>query len=177
MLSLLPINLLRFIALLAVQVLIFSTINLGASLGPYVNIFVYPLFILLLPFSTPTWLLMILGFATGLSLDFFLGSWGMHAATCLLIAYMRPSLISIITPKGAEFEVEPNIYLQGFTWFLIYAGLATIIHTTFYFIIESWTFYNVFILFARILISSVFSVLFMMMFLYLFTPTRKRRMA
>src|SRR3954465_6749323 len=110
MFSRIPINILRFIALLSVQVLIFSKLNLGPSLSPYVCPFVYPLFILLLPFGTPQWLLMILGFVTGLVLDFFLGSLGMHAASCLLIAYLRPYLISIITPKGAEFEVEPNIY-------------------------------------------------------------------
>ena len=173
MFSLIPLNILRFIALLAVQVLIFSNI----TFSPYICPFVYPLFILLLPFGTPRWLLMILGFVTGLVLDLFLGSLGMHAAACLLIAYLRPFLISIITPKGAEFEVEPNIYLQGFTWFLIYCGLATVIHHTFYFLIESWTFYNLFISIIRILVSSVFSVLFMMMFLFLFTSAKKRRLA
>ena len=173
MFSLIPLNILRFIALLAVQVLIFSNI----TFSPYICPFVYPLFILLLPFGTPLWLLMILGFVTGLVLDLFLGSLGMHAAACLLIAYLRPFLISIITPKGAEFEVEPNIYLQGFTWFLIYCGLATVIHHTFYFLIESWTFYNLFISIIRILVSSVFSVLFMIMFLFLFASAKKRRLA
>jgi rod shape-determining protein MreD len=173
MLSLLPINFLRFVALMAAQILVFSNIKFS----PFINPYVYPLFILLLPFNTPQWLLMILGFATGLLLDFFVGSMGMHAASCLLIAYLRPFLISIITPKGAEFEVEPNINLQGVTWFLIYLGLATIIHHTFYFIIESGTFYNIFISFLRIILSSAFSVLFMMIFLFLFTSSKKRRLA
>lgn len=173
MLSLIPINILRFVALMAAQVLIFSNIKFS----PFINPYVYPLFILLLPFNTPRWLLMILGFATGLTLDLFVGSLGMHAAACLLIAYIRPTLISIITPKGAEFEVEPNINLQGVTWFLIYCGLATLIHHTVYFIIESWTFYNIFIAFLRIILSTAFSVLFMMMFLFLFTSSKKRRLA
>jgi len=173
MLSLVPINLLRFVALLAAQVLIFSNIKFS----PFINPYVYPLFILLLPFGTPRWLLMLLGFATGLSVDLFVGSLGMHAAACLLIAYLRPTLISIITPKGAEFEVEPNINLQGVTWFTIYCGLATFIHHVAYFLIESGTFYNPFILFLRIILSTLFSVLFMMIFLFLFTSSRKRRLA
>ena len=173
MLSLLPINFLRFVALMAAQILVFSNIKFS----PFINPYVYPLFILLLPFNTPQWLLMILGFATGLLLDFFVGSMGMHAASCLLIAYLRPLLISIITPKGAEFEVEPNINLQGVTWFMIYLGLATLIHHTFYFIIESGTFYNIFISFLRIALSSFFSVMFMMIFLFLFTSSKKRRLA
>jgi rod shape-determining protein MreD len=173
MFSLLPINLFRFIALMAVQVLIFSNLHFS----PYINPYVYPLFLLLLPFETPDWLLMLIGFATGLILDFFLGSMGMHAAACVLLAYSRPLLIRLITPKGAEFEVEPNIYLQGVTWFLIYAGLGVLIHHTCYFFIESGTFYNFFIALFRILISSFFSVLFMMIFLFLFTSTKKRRLA
>jgi rod shape-determining protein MreD len=173
MLRLIPINLLRFVALMAAQVLIFSNIKFS----PFVNVYVYPLFILLLPFDTPRWLLLLLGFITGLSLDFFLGSLGMHAAGCLLIAYLRPALISIITPKGADFEVEPNIHLQGATWFLVYCGLATLIHHTCYFMIESWTFYNPLIAVLRIALSSAFSVLFMIIFLFLFTSSKKRRLA
>jgi hypothetical protein len=173
MLSLIPINILRFVALLAAQILIFSNIKFS----PFINPYIYPLFILMLPFATPRWLLMLLGFATGLSVDLFLGSLGMHAAACLLIAYLRPGLISIITPKGAEFEVEPNINLQGTTWFLIYCGITTLIHHTFYFLIESWTFYNPFIAFLRIILSSAFSVLFMMIFLFLFSSSKKRRLA
>jgi rod shape-determining protein MreD len=173
MLSLIPINFLRFVALIAAQVLIFSNIKFS----PFINPYVYPLFILLLPFETPTWLLMILGFATGLTVDLFVGSLGMHAAACVLIAYVRPTLISIITPKGAEFEVEPNINLQGITWFLIYCGLMTLIHHTVYFLIEGWTFYNPFIALLRILLSTFFSVLFMMIFLFLFTSSKKRRLA
>ena len=173
MLSLIPINLLRFVALIAAQVLIFSNIKFSPFISPYV----YPLFILLLPFATPRWLLIILGFVTGLTLDLFVGSLGMHAAACVLLAYLRPSLISIITPKGAEFEVEPNINLQGATWFAIYLGLATFIHHLCYFLIESWTFYNPFISLLRIILSTGFSVLFMMIFLVLFTSSKKRRLA
>jgi rod shape-determining protein MreD len=138
---------------------------------------VYPLFILLLPFETPQWLLMILGFATGLTVDLFSASLGMHAAACLLIGYIRPFLISVITPKGAEFEVEPNINLQGVTWFLIYCGLAVLIHHTVYFLIESWTISNLLISLLRIVLSTVFSVMFMMIFLFLFTSSKKRRLA
>jgi hypothetical protein len=158
---------------MAVQILIFSNIKFS----PFINPYVYPLFLLLLPFETPRWLLLILGFATGLTLDFFLGSLGMHAAACLLLAYVRPLLISVITPKGAEFELEPNIYLQGVAWFGIYCGVATLIHHAFYFIIEGGTFFNIFIALLRIILSTFFSVLFMMIFLFLFTSTKKRRMA
>lgn len=173
MINLLPINLLRFILLMTAQVLVFSNINFS----PFINPYVYPLFLLLLPFETPRWLLMLLGFSTGLLLDVFLGSLGMHAAACVLLGYMRPYLINVITPKGTDFEVAPNIHLQGLGWFSIYIGIAVLVHHTFYFLIESGTFYNLFLSFLKIFFSSVFSVFFMLIFLLLFTPMKKRRLA
>src|SRR5580704_5970719 len=121
MINQIPVNVFRFLLLLLAQALIFSNINFSTFVNPYV----FPLFILLLPFETPRWLMMLIGFFAGLALDIFLGSTGMHAAACLLIGYLRPFLISIITPKGTEFEISPNVYAQGLTWFIVYLGVAT----------------------------------------------------
>src|SRR5690606_20723747 len=116
MINLIPIYTLRFFILLFLQVIFFNRIHLH----PLISIYIYPLFILLLPFGTPRWLLMLLSAAMGLSVDFFSGSLGMHGAAAVLLGYLRPSLISIITPKGTEFEISPNIFLQGLSWFLLY---------------------------------------------------------
>lgn len=171
MISQIPINLLRFFLLLFAQVLIFSNLNFSSFINPYI----FPLFILLLPFETPRWLLILLGFFSGLALDVFLGSKGMHAGAGLLIGYLRPFLISIITPKGTEFEISPNIYAQGVTWFAIYLGVAIAVYLGFYFVIEAATFYNLFFLLLKIILSAIFSVVFMLIFLYLFSSRKKRR--
>ena len=126
MISQIPINFLRFFILLFAQVLIFSNINLSTFINPYI----FPLFLLLLPFETPRWLLVILGFGAGLVLDFFLGSIGMHAAVCLALGFFRPSLINLITPKGTDFEISPNVYAQGVTWFIIYLSRLQLITNT-----------------------------------------------
>jgi len=173
MINQIPINLLRLFLLLMLQVLIFSHINFSAFVNPYV----FPLFILLLPFETPRWLLMLLGFAAGLALDIFLNSTGMHAAACLLIGYLRPFLISIITPKGTEFEISPNIYAQGLTWFVVYLGVATAIYLGFYFLLEAATFLNFFFLLLKTILSTIISVAFMLIFLYLFSSKKVRRFA
>ena len=118
---------------------------------------------------------MVLGFFAGLALDAFVGSVGMHAAACLLIGYLRPFLISIITPKGTEFEISPNIYAQGLTWFIVYLGVATTIYLGFYFLVEAATFFNFFFLLLKIILSVIFSLMFMLIFLYLFSSRTKRR--
>ena len=174
MISQLPINLFRFFLLLMAQVLIFSNIHFS-TYG--VNPYVFPLFILLLPFETPRWMLMLIGMGAGLALDVFLGSMGMHAAACLLIGYLRPFLINVITPKGSEFEISPNVHAQGVAWFIIYLGISMFAYLTFYLFIESATFYNFFIQQLRIVSSTIVSVGLMLIFLFLFSSRKKRRFA
>lgn len=171
MINQIPVNLFRLVLLLLAQMLIFSNINLSSFINPYI----FPLFILLLPFETPRWLLILIGFSSGLLLDFFLGSTGMHAATCLLIGYARPFLINIITPKGTEFEISPNVYAQGLSWFVVYLGITMLVYLSVYFFIEAATFLNFFYMLLKILLSTLVSVSFMLIFLFLFSSKKKRR--
>ncbi len=173
MLNQLPINFIRFALLLLAQILIFSKVNFSIFVNPYV----FPLFILLLPFETPRWLLMLVGFFAGLALDVFLGSTGMHAAAGVLIGYLRPFLINIITPKGTEFEISPNVYAQGLPWFIIYLGVTSLVYLSFYFFIEAATFSGFWLLSAKIIMSTIISVAFMLVFLFLFSSRKNRRFA
>jgi len=171
--SLIPINFLRFVIFIFAQVFFFSTIHIH----PLIDIYVYPIFVLLLPFQVPRWFLMVLGFVIGISIDMLLGTLGMHAAVSVLLGYIRPLLINIITPKGAEFELTPNVYIQGSGWFLIYFSLAYIVSLGAYFIIEAGTFYNLFWLLIKIIVSVFFSVLSSLILIYLFSKDKKRRHA
>lgn len=172
MINQIPVNLFRLVLLLLAQILIFSNINLSSFINPYI----FPLFILfLLPFETPRWLLIAIGFSSGLLLDFFLGSTGMHAATCLLIGYACPFLINIITPKGTEFEISPNVYAQGLSWFVVYLGITMLVYLSVYFFIEAASFLNFFYMMLKILLSTLVSVLFMLIFLFLFSIWKRRR--
>jgi len=111
----------RFIVLLFVQVLILKNINIYP---PYVHIFIYPLFILLLPLKTPHWALLLLGFLMGLCVDMFYDSLGLHAAAGVLIAYARKFVSQILEPRGGyEINDSPNKTDMGFSWFLQYSGI------------------------------------------------------
>ena len=60
-------NTLRFVILVFIQVAILNNIQISGFINPYV----YVLFILLLPFETPNWVLLVLSFFLGLSVDIF----------------------------------------------------------------------------------------------------------
>jgi hypothetical protein len=119
-------NIIRFILFITVQVIVLNTLHLHRFIVPYI----YFLFILWLPFSiTRNWLLVI-GFITGLTMDYFSMQIGVHTAACVLIAYARPFIIGILTPKDeSEFNYrEPSPKAMRWIPYLIYALMLTFLH-------------------------------------------------
>ena len=84
-------NILRFVILLIVQVMVFDNLRLGSYIHPCV----YVLFVLLLPFDTPKWRLLIDAFLIGIAVDIFNGTPGLNAAATVLMAFVRPFIIGI----------------------------------------------------------------------------------
>ncbi|MCP2937499.1 hypothetical protein NK983_32875, partial [Salmonella enterica subsp. enterica serovar Typhimurium] len=79
-------------------------------LGAYVILFPYILFILLLPFETPRLLVMFLAFVTGLVVDMFYDTAGIHAAVCTLIGYSRYYILKVLSPReGYDPGLTPTI--------------------------------------------------------------------
>src|ERR1043166_5543145 len=98
-------NILRFILLVLFQVLVIKNIELGRFINP----FVYVLFIIVLPFETPKWMLLLIPFLTGITIDMFYDTSGMHAAACVFMAYIRPGVLKLFSPRdGYEFGIQPT---------------------------------------------------------------------
>ena len=93
-------NIIRFVLFIFVQVFIlFKIPPLHRFIVPYL----YYLYILWLPFSMSRAGLMSLAFLFGLTLDYFTNTPGLHAAACVLIAYLRPFIVNmLITQEGAD---------------------------------------------------------------------------
>ncbi len=156
MIKVLPRNILRFIFLILLQALVLNNIQFSG----FVNPFIYILFILLLPFETPNWLLIFLGFGLGFSVDLFSHTPGMHASATVFIAFLRPYVLNIIAPRdGYEPGTFPRIFYYGLTWFLKYTLILVLAHHFFLFFIEVFKFEDFIGTTKRILFSSVFSIL------------------
>lgn len=167
-------NFLRFWLLIAVQVLL-NKITLRwwsepAGFPVFIPL-IYPLFILLLPFETPVWMLLIIGFITGLTVDSLMNTGGMHAAAALMIAYLRTNALSALLPRPLnEYPGQgPSVKNLGWVPFLTYAGFLILIHHAVYFSIEMWSLSNVLLLLLKIVASAVTSMLFVIGYLLLFT--------
>ncbi len=162
-------NIIRFIGLLLFQTLILNQVELHGVVNPYI----YPLFILLLPFETPKWALLFLGFAMGISIDFFTNTPGLHAAASVLIAYLRPVVLRLNKPiSGYESFHQPNIGSLGFNWFVFYAGVCITIHHFALFFLESYSFSYFFYTLTKVVASTIMSLIIVIIYQYLFYSKR-----
>ncbi len=130
---------------------------------------------MLLPFSTPKWQLLVLGFAIGLTVDLFTGTPGLHAGATTLMAFSRPSIIKLIS-GNQKFEniTEPNISQLGGLWFFRYALFLVLIHHFALFFLESFSFRLIGQVLLRILLSVPVSIFLIMMIMYIFKSEKKR---
>src|SRR6201996_9048483 len=153
------VNLVRFIILDFLQVFLLKNITLYNLSTPYL----YIMFILLLPFEIPNVLLFALSFALGLTIDAFYDTPGLHAASCVLLAFVRILFISITVQKdGFDNEPEPTLSMMGFRWFFTYIVVLTLFHHFFLFNLEVFRFFDLEYTITRILLSSIFTVFLML---------------
>jgi len=165
-------NIIRFVALVFVQVFLLKNITLYNISTPYP----YILFILLLPFETPNVLLFLLSFLLGLTVDAFYDTPGLHAAACVLLALVRVLFISVTVQKdGFDNEPEPTLSIMGFRWFLTYALILTFIHHTFLFLLEAFSFSELLFILQRVVTSVIFTVFLMLITGLLFFRKRERK--
>jgi rod shape-determining protein MreD len=151
-------NIIRFALFILVQVFVLDKIHLHQMVTPYL----YFLFILWLPFNMSRSWLMLTAFALGITLDSFRHNPGFHAAACVLIAYIRPMLISILIPQeGADgnYEEPSAKGLGGNIQYFIYAAVLTLVHHAWLFILEAWQFGNFWYFIVKTLLSTAISLI------------------
>jgi rod shape-determining protein MreD len=146
-----------FLLLIFLQLFLFNNIQLSGFINPYV----YVLFILLLPYETSGWLLLLLGFFTGLVLDTFMNTFGMHTSATVFMAFMRPHVLNLLTDReDIDKKGNPSLSINGLSWFFRYTLLLVFAHHFLLFFIESFTFVNFFSTIWRIILSTLATTIF-----------------
>ena len=164
-------QIIRFVVLVLFQVLVINHIRLGGYVHPYI----YLIFIMLLPFNTPKWQLLVLGFFLGIIIDVFTGTPVLHAGATTLMAFCRPSIISLISGNQKFDNIqEPNLGQLDGMWFFRYVLCLVFIHHFALFFLESFSFRLIGQVLLRILLSVPVSVFLIMMILFIFKTERKR---
>ncbi len=155
----------RFIVLVLFQVLVLNNIRFGGYINPYL----YVLFILLLPYETPGWLLLILAFLTGYTIDTFTNTPGMHAAASVFMAFSRPAVLKLLRITTEDDPGScPGIADLGFRIFTTYALLLVFIHHLVLFLLEIFRFSEILLTLTRAGLSTVLTLLLIIIAQYLF---------
>ncbi|HEY8397763.1 MAG TPA: rod shape-determining protein MreD [Flavihumibacter sp.] len=132
---------LRALLFLLVQVYVLHKIP---PVHQFVVPYVYYLFLIWLPFNTGRIWLMIIAFFYGLALDYFLMTPGLHAAACILVAYLRPFLVNLlIRQEGAEQSYgAPSINSMGWAPYSLLVFILTLVHHSYLVLLEWMSFGN-----------------------------------
>lgn len=143
-----------FISLVLIQVLILNHVQFSG----YVNPYIYILFVLLLPFSSPKYLVLLLAFLMGITIDIFSNSLGIHSFATVFAAYNRSFIIQLISGREEDRTDYPGLMQNKLRWFLSYVSIMVVIHHFVLFYLEIFTFANFFNTLARVFFSSLFSI-------------------
>ena len=158
------VNIFRFLLLLLIQGLVLQHIG-------YKNIyvFIYPLFLMLLPLEIPHGVLVFLCFLMGISVDIFYNGFGLHASVMVAIAFARPLICGLMEPRGG-FEVGQSLNAKslGLRWFMKYSAVISLIHMFLIILLEelslSW------FLLARVIFGFLLSMLVIVLYQFIFNP-------
>lgn len=148
-------NILRFVALILLQVLVLDHLDV---LNGYAMPYLYVLFLLMLPIELPAWAQLAIGAFTGLVMDLFTSTPGMHMSACVVMMYARLYVLRLLAPReGYEFGARPTVPRMGFAWYITYAGLLILLHHLWLFLIDLHRFDAFFGTFLRALLSALFT--------------------
>ncbi len=156
MISYLPRYIFNFFFLMLVQVLVLNNIQFSGFVNPYL----YVLFIITLPFETPGWLLLLLAFASGFSIDVFSNTMGMHASATVFMAFIRPYILRAFAPRD-DYQpgTLPTMSFYGTGWFLRYALILVFAHHLVLFYVEVFSVTHFFSTLWRVFASVGFTMI------------------
>jgi rod shape-determining protein MreD len=166
--SSLLVNIVRFILLLAVQIIIFNNMNFLGFIMPLP----YMLFIILYPVNSNRAALLLSSFLLGLTMDLFSNSGGIHATACLILAYYRPYLFKFAFGVSYEYQtIKLNDTLTPERFSFIF--LAVVLHHFTLFILEAFQVSFILDILIRTLLSTVFTIISCIIIIYLIKPNKR----
>lgn len=151
------------------QILIVNHLTLSSYLNPYFYIF----FILMLPVKTTPPVMLLTGFITGMLLDSFMDTPGMHSLATTSIAYMRIYFLrASLSKEQLDTIKQPDIAGTSLQWYMLYALLFTFVHHSILFFAEAFTFTEFFSTLYRIILSTLTTFVIIMAIHLLFYRVR-----
>ena len=160
----------QFVVFLGLQILLLRNLVLFNT----AFCFLYIGFLLFLPIQMPKVMLLLLAFVSGITVDIFYDTIGINAAAALLLAYLRPYVLLVLTPRDDyEKSDSVNVHVMGWRWFSVYTLFLVFIHHLALFFLELGSFREVGFTLVKVVVSTVFTFLVLVIIQLLFFSTRR----
>lgn len=140
----------RFLLFVLIQCLFFNQLEIGWG----IQFMVYPLFIFLLPWDMNIFASMLVSFLMGLTIDSISNTYGLHASSAVVVAFLRPYFFKLFEPRdGYEINHEMNYHNMDFNWILSVQGSLLAIHHLWFFTLEIFKFNEILYVLQKSILS------------------------
>lgn len=153
------------------------TILRNLVLFDYASCFIYLLPLLVLPMELSAVSLLLIGFLFGISIDTFYDTPGIHAGSCVLIMYLRPAVLRLLTPGGG-YDTGTRLTPAdlGWGWFTSYVLPLVFVHHLALFFIESGNLEMFWLTLGKAISSTIFTLLVSLVFMYISSRPKGSRL-
>lgn len=161
----------RFLIISIIQILILKYINIGWEGEVYIRLFLYPLFVILIPINIPRTLIILMAFGFGLLIDMFYDSPGLHTFAFVFIAWFRKILLKILEPiEGYKIDSSLTMSNFGFNWFISYSSALLFINILLYFLFEAFAFQYIPEVLIKTILSFILSEILVILYVIILNP-------
>lgn len=147
-----------FIALALLQVLVLNNVHIAGYATPFLYIYL----IVKMSSGVSRNELVLWGFLLGLVIDVFSNTPGMNAAATTFIAFIRPYLLRLFSPRDISDEIVPAIKTIGVSPFIKYVVTCVLFHHASLLLIDSFSFFEFSTLLIKIGSSTLLTVVCVM---------------
>ena len=152
--------------LVVVQIFLLNRITLFGRFIPVL----YPVFVLFYPFFRNNFQFLALSFLLGLSIDAFLGTWGINALATTTVAYFRMLIFRTSTDTSTDF-----FSFQSLQWlqFVVFILTSIFIHQLIVQYVEFFKFDRFFEILLNVVFTSLVSFVFIIAYALAFKIKQK----
>lgn len=154
------------LGLWAVQIFLLSKIPIFEK---YTAV-LYPVFVLFYPFFRNKFVFLFLSFILGLSIDIFMGTWGINAFATVTIAYFRTLIFRTSTETSTDFF---SFLTLNWSQFLFFIFVSLFIHQLLVQYLEFFKFSQFFDVLLNVIITTIISFVFIVVYAIVFRIKQK----
>lgn len=169
-------DIVRLLVFILIQVLLLKRIQIAAPFFNLIQVFFFPLALLLLPFGTSRIGNLFIAFFSGLLIDFFYDSPGVHASSSVLLIYLRAYILQWLEPRGGYgVQSNPSVSSLGNQWVITYTSMGMAIYILTYYSLQAFSPVYFFSIMSKSIMTFLVSMVFVLFYMFVIYSEGRNR--